>query len=116
MITSGFPFGLGETYIESEIDFLKDRFDKVIILPVELDPGAVPTRTVPQGVEYINVSERKQKIARAGDTVGGLKNLVFPTEYYKYDKKPPNTCMKCKNFMGNSAFLPEMTVQHQKAA
>ncbi|HRM26986.1 MAG TPA: hypothetical protein PKY16_02970, partial [Gemmiger qucibialis] len=36
--------------------------------------------------------------------------------YYKYDKKPPNTCMKCKNFMGNSAFLPEMTAQHQKAA
>lgn len=87
MITSGFPFGFGETYIESEIDFLKDRFDKVIILPVELDPRAVPTRTVPQGVEYVNVSERKQKIARAGDTVGGLKNLVFPTEYYKYDKK-----------------------------
>lgn len=86
MITSGFPFGSAETYIESEIDFLKDRFDKIIILPVELDPGAAPTRTVPQGVEYYNVSVRKQKIARMGDTIGGLKNLVSPTDYYKWDR------------------------------
>ena len=32
MITSGFPYGISETYIESEVAFLKDHFERVIIL------------------------------------------------------------------------------------
>ena len=56
MITSGFPYGMSETYIESEIIFLKDRFDKVIVLPIELDPQAPLMRKLPDGIDYCNVS------------------------------------------------------------
>ncbi len=87
MITSGFPFGISETYIESEVVFLKDSFDKVIILPIELNPGAVMMRTLPDGIEYYNVSQKRQSVARTGDILGGLHNLVSPTEFYKWDKK-----------------------------
>ena len=87
MITSNFPFGIGETYIESEIDFLKDSFDKIIILPIEINPETEQTRSVPVGVDFYNVSSKNQKIARAGDIIGGLRNLVSHTDFYKYDKK-----------------------------
>lgn len=86
MITSGFPFELNEAYIESEAVFLKDSFDRVIILPIELDPDAAVMRTVPEGIEYYNVSRKKQSVARTGDIIGGLRNLISPTEYYKWDK------------------------------
>ncbi len=33
-VTGGFPYGIGETFIESEISFLENAFDKVIILPI----------------------------------------------------------------------------------
>lgn len=32
LITNHFPFGIGETFLHHEIDYLTDRFDKVIIL------------------------------------------------------------------------------------
>lgn len=86
MITSGFPFGISETYIESEVVFLKESFGRVIILPIELDPGAPMMRTMPEGIEYYNVSEKKQSIARTGDIFKGLSNIVSPTEYFKWDK------------------------------
>ncbi len=87
MITSNFPFGIGEAYIESEIPFLKDSFDKIIILPIEINPGIKQTRTVPLGVDFYNVSTKNQKIARTGDVLSGLRNLVDHTDFYKYDKE-----------------------------
>ena len=54
MITSGFPYGISETYIESEVAFLKDHFERVIILPIELDPGEPIMRALPEGIEYYN--------------------------------------------------------------
>ena len=66
MITSGFPYGISETYIESEVAFLKDHFERVIILPIELDPGEPIMRALPEGIEYYNVSQKKQSVARTG--------------------------------------------------
>ena len=87
MITSGFPYGISETYIESEVAFLKDHFERVIILPIELDPGEPIMRALPEGIEYYNVSQKKQSVARTGDIVGGLRNIFAPTDYYKWDKE-----------------------------
>ena len=79
MITSGFPYGISETYIESEVAFLKDHFERVIILPIELDPGEPIMRALPDGIEYYNVSQKKQSVARTGDIVGGLRNIISGT-------------------------------------
>ena len=98
MITSGFPFELSETYIESEVTFLKNRFDKVIILPIELDPNAQLTRSIPDGIDYCNVSKKKQAFARAGDILHGVKNLVLPTDYLKYDEEEINGNFKKRMF------------------
>lgn len=34
LLTAGFPFGKGETFLEAEIPFLSEGFDKVIIIPL----------------------------------------------------------------------------------
>lgn len=48
-ITSKFPFGNGETFIENEIDYLAKSFDKVYIYAVEA-VGNEPKRKVPKNV------------------------------------------------------------------
>lgn len=98
MITSNFPFGIGETYIESEVLFLKERFEKIIILPIEIDPETEQTRSVPDGIEFYNVSSKKQKIARAGDVIGGLKNLFSPTVFSRYDRSEFGTDIRKRMF------------------
>lgn len=98
MLTSGFPFGTGETFIENEIPYYKDRFDKIIILPIELDPDAKLTRELPNGVVAINVSSKKQSIARLGDVIKGIKNLVSPNELYKFDREQIGSDFKRRMF------------------
>lgn len=98
MLTSSFPFGTGETFIENEIPYYKDRFDKIIILPIELDPDAKLTRELPNGVVAINVSSKKQSIARLGDVIKGIKNLVSPNELYKFDREQIGSDFKRRMF------------------
>lgn len=98
MITSSFPFGSGESFIESEISFHESKFDRIIILPIELDPNAELTRAVPENAEYYNVSVKKQKIARTGDILKGVHNLVVPTEYLRYDRQAIGTSLRRRMF------------------
>lgn len=44
LLTAGFPFGSGEQFLETEIRYLCEAFEKVIIVPKERKP---PMRTVP---------------------------------------------------------------------
>lgn len=98
MLTSGFPFGDGETFIENEITYYADMFDKVIILPIELDPNAKITRKLPNKAEAVNVSVKKQKTARLGDLFKGIKNLVSPSELYEYDRSVIGSSFKKRMF------------------
>lgn len=98
MLTSSFPFGTGETFIENEIPYYKDSFDKIIILPIELDPDAKLTRELPSGVAAINASAKKQSIARLGDMIKGIKNLISPSELYKFDREQIGSDLKRRMF------------------
>lgn len=98
MITSSFPFGKGETYIENEISHYTSLFDKIIILPIELNPDAPLTRKIADEVEAINVSHKKQSVARAGDVLKGLKNLVAPGWLYEYDRQRIGKSLKKRMF------------------
>lgn len=87
LLTSNFPFGTGEDFITNEIYYYKKHFDKVIVLPIELDPNTPRTRELPDTAETVNVSVKKQRVSRTQDIVLGVKNLIVPTELYKYDKE-----------------------------
>ncbi len=47
-LTAEFPYGKGETFIENEISYLADAFDKVIIIP--LKKSSVEHRTIPHNI------------------------------------------------------------------
>jgi len=51
LITSNYPFGTGETFIENEIKYLSDGFDKVII--ISHDDGSRTRRPVPNNIEVV---------------------------------------------------------------
>ena len=51
-VTSKFPFGSGETFIENEIEYLADEFDKIYIFAAEAH-SAEPERPVPENVSVL---------------------------------------------------------------
>ncbi len=72
LFTAEYPFGSGETFLETEIKFLSEGFDKVII--VSQSDRANHSRTVPANCEVrrINLSiSRSQKLS-------ALKNVFNP--------------------------------------
>lgn len=52
-LTDRFPFGRGEAFIENEIEYIADAFDKVYILPVGLTVNVKEKRNLPGNVEVL---------------------------------------------------------------
>ncbi|SFE96068.1 glycosyltransferase [Thermophagus xiamenensis] len=50
LYTSGFPYGSGEQFIETEIKYLVKEFDRVVIIPANISG---PRRELPDGVEIL---------------------------------------------------------------
>ena len=86
LLTSEYPYANGEPFLESEIFSLKDKFEKIIVLAIDLEPNLPLTRVVPENVDCINVTTKSKKLGRAGDIFRGAINSVGKSDYYKYDK------------------------------
>ncbi len=56
LLTNYFPFWKGEEYLESEIKYLSETFEKVIIIPVMINESMKQTRSVPSNVDILKVS------------------------------------------------------------
>ncbi|ALS01635.1 hypothetical protein ATZ33_09710 [Enterococcus silesiacus] len=56
LLTNYFPFWKGEEYLESEINYLSETFEKVIIIPVMINKNMKQTRAVSSNVSILNVS------------------------------------------------------------
>lgn len=51
LLTKTYPFASGEGILESEIGYLADSFDEVLILAVEVEQVAEPTESLPVNVK-----------------------------------------------------------------
>src|ERR1035437_721850 len=49
LFTDTFPHGLSEAFLENELPFLADKFEKVILIPLYNKPG---TRALPNNVKF----------------------------------------------------------------
>lgn len=85
-LTSSFPYGGNEPFIENEIFFHEKNFDKIIILAQELEPDAELKRSVPEIADVYNITKKKKKLVRYGDIIGGTVNLIKPYEMNDDDK------------------------------
>lgn len=52
-LTDMFPFGIKETFIENEITYLAEEFDKIYVLPLGLTIDTSFIRPLPQNVEVV---------------------------------------------------------------
>ena len=86
MLTSEYPFGKMESFIESEISSHPANFDKTVILAIDLQKNAVQTRELPPEVDRFNVARVNRKIGRLSDVALGSLGLFKSDEYYKSDK------------------------------
>lgn len=99
LLTSEFPYSDGETFLESEIGFHKDNFEKIIILAIDLQKYAKKNRSVPDNADCYNVTQVDKKAGRAKDVLFGVLNCVKPkTELYNYDKDVIGTSLKKRLF------------------
>ena len=89
IFTSIFPFGNGEPFLETEINYLAERFEKVIIVTQNIED--LKPRQVPANCEIKRID-----LAVSGlEKIGGLSGL-FDSKFWKerkiiksvYNKKP----------------------------
>lgn len=78
MLTSAYPYHVGETFLETEIFFHVKNFDKIIILAQEVEPDAPITRKTPDEIDFHNISTKKQKITRVKDIIKGAAQTITP--------------------------------------
>ena len=63
-LTTGYPFGDGETFIENEIDILTKKFNRVIIIATEVDPVVETMRKIPDNAISLRINRKEGKMAK----------------------------------------------------
>jgi glycosyltransferase involved in cell wall biosynthesis len=85
--TAGFPYGIGETFIEAELPFLSKKFNKIFIIPVCDSPVAEDRRELPSNFEL----NRFENSARTTDKINCLLNFWFWKGFLSDFKRKRNT-------------------------
>lgn len=78
LITTAFPFGRGEQFLESEVDILATRFDRIVIVPQKKSGQA---RSLPENF-YV-----EDGFATLVSNDGALKRVVLAFFYWAKNKK-----------------------------
>ena len=62
VVTNNYPFGKGEEFLETEINYLSSSFDRILIIALSQDPEV--TRTVPKNVVYERFPDRRSLLGK----------------------------------------------------
>lgn len=87
LLTSEYPFGKGETFLESEMPFHEKRFDKIIIIAVDAAPDSAATRTAPSNADCFNAQDGCSAHVRYIDVIRGATHIFKSSDYVKKEKK-----------------------------
>lgn len=60
LITDDYPFGLGETYIENEVQYLSESFEKVYVISINRKDKQ--TREMPENFEAYKIEKKKMSL------------------------------------------------------
>ena len=75
LFTNYFPYHRGEEYVETELPYLVDRFERVVIVPVMFESGMPLTRDLPDGVVVVPVDMPSNRRARAWHVVTNARGV-----------------------------------------
>lgn len=82
LLTSHYPYGVGETFLENEIAFLALKFDQVIIFASSAGRDEKMTRQIPENVIAYALGEVKNKLRYA---IYGLRGLLVMREDERHE-------------------------------
>ena len=64
LITSSYPYQTQESFLESEIPYIQNHFDKIITLAIDLGKGAKKMRATPENADCYNVAATGKTVSR----------------------------------------------------
>ena len=82
VLTDSYPYDWGEEFFEQEIGYLASVFDRIWIVPVRVEEGAEPTRTLPDNATALLLPRRRirswqaEALARAPQILLGPDRMV----------------------------------------
>ena len=76
LFTNYFPYHRGEEYLETELPYLVERFERVVIVPVMFESRMPLTRGLPDGVVVVPVDMPSSRPARAWHVVINTGGVV----------------------------------------
>lgn len=75
LLTKTYPFGSGEEFVENELPFLAEAFDRVVLIATSVPEHSSQTRAVPGNTEVRSLAASAVKRAVPA---GAAKNLLLP--------------------------------------
>ncbi|MCQ2485714.1 MAG: glycosyltransferase [Clostridia bacterium] len=85
LLTSSYPYQTQESFLESEIPYMQNHFDKIITLAIDVDKNAKKKRAVPENADCYNIAKQKKTISRTQSKLMGAINYVKGSEYSDCD-------------------------------
>lgn len=85
LLTSSYPYQTQESFLESEIPYLQNHFDKIIMLAIDTGNDAKKMRAIPENADCYNVAKQKKVISRTLSKMIGTINYVKGSEYSDCD-------------------------------
>lgn len=109
LLTAGFPYGNGETFLENEIPILARYFDKIDI--ISINPEDTVSRAIPENVELHTVII-KNKLPRVLKIIQSLGSAKFWQELKvvkkTYNKRYTNELIK----IALKSFINGISIRH----
>ena len=81
LFTSCYPYGFGETFLETEMPFLADRFDQIIIFSLTSNKTIV--RKVPDNVLCFSLNQTNYPFKKIRKLFSGFFHNPFPIDRKK---------------------------------
>lgn len=85
LITSSYPYLTQESFLESEIPYLKNGFDKIITLAIDIGKDAKKMRATPENADCYNIATQKKSVSRTESMMLGAFNFVKGSDYSDCD-------------------------------
>lgn len=87
LLTTGFPYGADEPFLESELPYLAEHFKRIFIFAVDALPGSPPTRAVPSHAQCFGLARHGKKASRVLDLAGAVIKPPMNNGAYLEERK-----------------------------
>jgi len=99
LLTAGFPYGTDEPFLESELPYLADKFEKIFIFAVDAPPGSQATREIPTNAKHFNLARHGKKASRILDLAGAIMKPPANKGAYREECEEATAGFKRKLFL-----------------